>query len=178
MDGVFAMQPFYTRGGFVSAGRDIRFEGAGEPAPTPAGLVDAREVPFAHLVAYDAVHFAVSRPEFLERWITQPQSRALAAVDGSEVRGFGVVRACRCGYKLGPLFAADPAVAEDLFLALGDHARGERIFLDVPEGNAHALAMARRHRMTEVFGCARMYHGPPPDIPADEIFGVTTFELG
>jgi hypothetical protein len=32
--------------------------------------------------------------------------------------------------------------------------------------------------MTEVFGCARMYHGPPPPLPATEIFGVTTFELG
>ena len=33
MDGVFAMQPFYARGGFALAGRELRMEGAGVPAP-------------------------------------------------------------------------------------------------------------------------------------------------
>jgi len=32
--------------------------------------------------------------------------------------------------------------------------------------------------MVEVFGCARMYLGPPPDIARRRIFGITTFELG
>jgi hypothetical protein len=40
------------------------------------------------------------------------------------------------------------------------------------------MALARRHRMREVYGCARMYLGPRPPLPEDEIFGVTTFELG
>lgn len=178
MDGVFAMQPFYERGGFTAAGRDIRFEGVGAASGMPDGLVDAREVPFADLVAYDAAHFAVPRPVFLKRWISQPGGSALAAVHASEVRGFGVARATRRGYKVGPLFANRPEVAEDLFAALGHHARGEPIFLDVPEGNHEALALARRHGMTEVFGCARMYHGPFPHVPSEEVFGVTTFELG
>jgi hypothetical protein len=30
----------------------------------------------------------------------------------------------------------------------------------------------------EVFGCARMYLGPPPALAHRRIFGVTTFELG
>ena len=34
------------------------------------------------------------------------------------------------------------------------------------------------HGMKEVFGCARMVLGPIPKLPDDEIFGVTTFELG
>jgi hypothetical protein len=41
-----------------------------------------------------------------------------------------------------------------------------------------ALALANRHGMTEVFGCARMYYGPAPVLPWDDIYGVTTFELG
>jgi hypothetical protein len=40
------------------------------------------------------------------------------------------------------------------------------------------MALARRHGLREVFGCARMYHGPQPVTPHDEIYGVTTFELG
>jgi Acetyltransferase (GNAT) domain len=132
MDGVFAMQPFYGRGGFVLAERNIRFEGGGEAAATPAGLVDAREVPFADLAAYDAAHFAAPRPVFVDRWISQPDSRALVVMQGSEIQGFGVAQACRRGYKVGPLFAADPGVAEDLFVGLSHVARDRPIFLDVP----------------------------------------------
>ena len=178
MDGVFGMQPFYARGGFAFAGRDLRMEGVGAPAARAPGLVDAREVPPEDLAAYDAGRFPAPRPGFVARWIAQPGARALAAVAGGAVRGYGVVRPCRRGFKVGPLFAADATVAEDLFRGLGDHAAGEPLFLDVPEGNAAAMALARRHGMREVFGCARMYLGPPPDVPEHEVFGVTTFELG
>jgi hypothetical protein len=40
------------------------------------------------------------------------------------------------------------------------------------------MALAQRHGMREVFGCARMYFGPKPVLPEAGIFGVTTFELG
>jgi GNAT superfamily N-acetyltransferase len=178
MDGVFEMEAFYARGGFAPAGRDLRFEGVGAASPIPPGLVGAREVAFDALLAYDAAHFPVPRRRFLERWIAQPGSRALAAVDPGGIRGYGVVRACRRGFKVGPLFAADAAVAEDLLRGLGDHAAGEPLVLDTPEANPAAVAMARRHGMRETFGCARMYLGPAPDLPDAEIFGVTTFELG
>jgi GNAT superfamily N-acetyltransferase len=178
LDGVFEMQDFYARGGFAFAGRDLRFEGVGQGASIGPGLVDAREVPFEALLAYDAAHFATPRAAFLERWIGQSGARALAALEGGELRGYGVIRPCRRGFKVGPLFAADAGVAEDLLLGLGDHARGEPLFLDAPEANPAAIALARRRRMEEVFGCARMYLGPAPALPDHEIFGVTTFELG
>jgi GNAT superfamily N-acetyltransferase len=178
MDGVFAMQGFYERGGFALAGRDLRMEGVGAPAPLAPRLVDARDLPPAELAAYDAGRFPAPRPGFVARWIAQPGARARAAVDGGAIRGYGVVRPCRRGFKLGPLFAADPAVAEDLFRGLADHAAGAPLFLDVPERNAAARALAARHGMREVFGCARMYLGPPPHLPLHEVYGVTTFELG
>ena len=61
MDGVFAMQAFYARGGFVLCNRDLRFEGVGAAA-TPADiLVDLDEVPFAEVARYDAAHFPAPR---------------------------------------------------------------------------------------------------------------------
>src|SRR5262245_4194042 len=138
MDGVFEMQDFYARGGFAPAGRDLRFEGVGEAAPIPPALVDAREVPFDALLRYDDAHFPAPRRAFLECWIAQPDTRALAAVEAGEVRGYGVIRPCRRGFKIGPLFAADAGLAEDLFRALGDQARGEPLVLDTPEANAAA----------------------------------------
>lgn len=178
MDGVPAMRDFYARGGFRAAGRSARFEGVGAAAPTPAGLVEAREVPFGDLLAYDAGRFPAPRPAFLEPWLAQPGARALAAVADGRILGYGVVRPCRRGFKVGPLFAADARVASDLLTGLGDRAAGEPLFLDAPEANPVAAALARARGMREVFACVRMYHGPAPRLPCREIFGVTTFELG
>ena len=88
------------------------------------------------------------------------------------------MRPCRTGYKIGPLFAANAAVAESLFVALASRVPGEPIFLDVPEINRDALALVEHRGMKEVFGCARMVLGPTRELPDAEIFGVTTFELG
>jgi hypothetical protein len=88
------------------------------------------------------------------------------------------MRPCRTGHKIGPHFAANANVAEQLLIALASRVLGEPIFLDVPEINRDALALVARHNMKEVFGCARMVLGPIPKLPDDQIFGVTTFELG
>ena len=63
-------------------------------------------------------------------------------------------------------------------VSLAAAAPGEDLLIDVPERNLAALAMVHRWGMREVFGCARMYLGDPPSLPEEEIFGVTTFELG
>lgn len=178
LDGVFTMQEFYARGGFKFFNRSLRYAGLGEPGPLAETLVDLADVPFDELLSYDSTHFPVSRPQFLKPWITQPDSRALGAVKENGLCGYGVVRACRRGFKIGPLFAKDAETAEDLFCGLSDHAQGQPLFLDAPEINPAAVSLAKHHAMKEVFGCARMYIGAPPDLPHDEIFGVTTFELG
>ncbi len=178
MDGVFAMQAYYAKGGFVLAHRDLRFEGRGVAAASPAGIVDLRQLPIAALEAYDLHHFPAPRPEFLARWIDRPGGHAIGVRDGGALTGYAVLRPCRVGYKIGPLFADDAGIAERLFVALSRRVPGAPIFLDVPESNPAALDLARRHGMVEVFGCAKMYVGPPPRLPESHIFGVTTFELG
>ena len=181
MDGVFTMQDYYARGGFRFVCRDLRFEGRGAEVPGADGadgIVEAASVPFEQIDAYDRRHVPAPRSRFLRPWLRRPGGHALAAVEGEEVHGYAVLRPCRVGHKIGPLFAADAEVAERLFVALSARAPGEPIFLDAPENNPEALALAARHGMTEVFGCARMILGPIPDLPDAEIFGVTTFELG
>ena len=44
--------------------------------------------------------------------------------------------------------------------------------------NHRAIALAKRWGLTPVFETARMYRGPPPELPLDRIFGIATFELG
>jgi ribosomal protein S18 acetylase RimI-like enzyme len=178
MDGVFNMQDWYAKGGFRFAGRDLRFEGtAGNDGGTDR-TVALSAVPFDVLDAYDRAHFPAPRSAFLRRWIESPDSHARGVIRGGLLTGFGVVRRCRTGFKVGPLFADAAPIAEELLRALCARIPGEQVFLDVPERNPAALDLARRAGMTEVFGCARMYYGPQPSLPEHEIFGVTTFELG
>jgi GNAT superfamily N-acetyltransferase len=178
MDGVFDMQDWYARSGFTFSHRSLRFEGVGKAGQPSTGVVPASQAGFERVAAYDRRCFPAPRETFLRPWLTQPDSLALAAVDRDRVVGYGVARRCHEGIKIGPLFADDADVAESLYVSLAAFAPGEPVFLDVPEVNAWAMALVRRHRMLAVFGTARMYLGPPPRLDESRIFGITTFELG
>jgi len=183
LDGVFAMQDYYATGGFVFSHRHMRFrtEIPVRPAASPnvsEGVVPLASVPFDQLLDYDRTCFPASRPTFLQGWISQPDALALGCRRDGRLSGYGVVRRCRQGCKIGPLFADDAAAAAALYAHLAEFAAGGPLYLDAPENNPAAIELVRRHRMSEVFGCARMYLGPPPALAHERVFGVTTFELG
>jgi len=178
MDGVFEMQPFYTRGGFVFSHREIRFEGRAKAGRVDPHITDLNKVSFDELCAYDKQHFPAERTAFIKPWIDQPESLALAYMLNDKLAGYGVIRRCRTGYKIGPLFADSATIAEALFNGLANHVGESTVYLDVPEINDDAMTLVKQHNMHEVFACARMYFGPKPGIKNANIYGVTTFELG
>jgi GNAT superfamily N-acetyltransferase len=176
LDGVVAQQRNYRKSGYRLAYKNVRYQGTGGAAA--AGIVDASSLPFEALAAYDRTCFPAPRERFLRCWLAMPESAALAVLRRGRLAGYGVVRRCRAGHKIGPLFADDAEAAEALFRALAARAADEPFFLDVPEINAEAKALVARHGMTPVFETARMYTGPDPAIALDRVFGVTSFELG
>ena len=185
LDGVVEQQAAYVRSGFRPAWRSLRYGSAApRPVAVPAGAsapVDAGALGIDALVDYDAAVVTAPRAAFLRAWLTLPGHVALAAAGpgpDAPVAGLGVLRPCRDGTKIGPLFAADAATARALFAALAERAPAGPLFLDVPEPNAEGAAIAREAGMEPVFETARMYTGAPPAIPLDRVFGVTTFELG
>lgn len=180
LDGVFARQDYYASLGFTFSHRTLRLRGLGsaDHAPADVELRPLATLPFDDVVAHDATCFGVPRPRFLRPWIDPPGGLALGALVAGRIVGSGVIRRAVDGWKIGPLFASTPEVAEALYSALSAHAAGAAVHLDVPENNPEALALARRHGLVEVFGCARMYLGDPPPTPRTQIFGATTFELG
>jgi len=177
-DGVYAMQDKYQSAyGFSCAWRNIRWKGTALGVASDT-LVPASDVPFNVLTTYDARHFFCQRRSFLEQWLRQPGATALASPEGKNIRGYGMIRPCREGHKIGPLFADSPAIAGEIFDALTATVRGETFFFDTPETNHAAVALARKNRMEEVFGTARIYRGPIPKLPVEHIYGITSFELG
>jgi GNAT superfamily N-acetyltransferase len=178
MDGVFDMQAWYARGGFAFSARNLRFEGRAKASDQSTHTADLSAVPFSLLDRYDQAHFPAPRSRFLQHWINSPGSFGNAVMRQGAVAGYGLIRPCRTGYKFGPLFADDLSTANLIYRDLCSRIAGEPVFLDVPEANPAALSLAQAEGMTEVFGCARMYFGPQPELPIHEIFGITSFELG
>mgnify|MGYP001817588239 CR=1 FL=1 len=183
LDGVFEMQDYYAKGGFSFSHRNMRFRA--EVPSRPATSVDVEKniiplasVPFEQVLDYDHTCFPALRSTFLRQWIAQSDALALGYQRAGKLSGYGVVRRCREGCKVGPLFANDIQVAEALYSYLAVFAAGGPLYLDAPENNPAAMALVQQHQMIEVFGCARMYLGPPPDLMHERVFGVTTFELG
>jgi hypothetical protein len=122
--------------------------------------------------------FPAPRASFLKEWIKQPDSFAYAKLEAKQLRGYGVIRKCRKGYKIGPLFADDRPTAEKIFQALKASVPEETIYLDVPEPNKNAMEIAEKYGMTMVFKTIRMYNQEEPDIRLEGVYGVTSFELG
>lgn len=180
LDGVVAQQPNYRRSGFRLAWRNVRYQGTGlGQTLREQRVVPLAQLPFEALARYAAPFFPAPREAFLRAWIGQPDASALGWIEEGTLRGCGVIRRCRSGWKIGPLFADGEAIAAGLYEALAGAASGtEPVSLDLPEPNAAAVALARRHGMRSVFETARMYTGVAPAVPMERLYGVASFELG
>lgn len=177
LDGVPAQQANYARSGFGLAWRNARYQGIGGGEPA-RGLIDLDEVPFAMIADYDRHVFEAGRRSFLRHWIAQPDAVRLGIVRDGALVGWGMLRPCTEGAKIGPLFADDQGAAERLLDGLLASVPGQAVFLDVPEPNGVANRAAEARGMVPVFETARMYAGSRPEIALERVWGITSFELG
>jgi len=179
LDGVVAQQDNYRRSGFNLAHRNIRCGGQpGVGAPQDARIKAVTGELLDAVLAYDRGFFPAPRESFLRCWLDPVRHQARTFVEDGAVQGYGVIRRCRTGCKIGPLFAETEEGADGLFRSLVAEASSEPVCLDIPEPNPAAQALAARYGLSPVFETARMYRGPDPRLPLSRIFGITTFELG
>ncbi len=185
LDGVLAQHDNYRRSGFQLAHRNIRYQGTGADLsidsvlPVGTRLLSLPTFSLQALAAYDRRFFPADRQSFLRSWISQPQTTALGLLRDQQLLGYGVLRSCRLGHKIGPLFADTTPAAAALLSALcsGTDAAAP-IFLDVPQCNPAAVALAESRGMRKVFETARMYSAGAPDLAPERSYGITSFELG
>lgn len=181
LDAVVAQQANYARDGFVLAYPSHRYETASagpDPRAVPPGVLPLAAFRLAEVLAWDRRTFPAGREAFLRAWLTAPGHVALGLGRDGRLAGFGVLRPCRQGCKIGPLVAEDEAGAHALFHGLMACAPAGPAYLDVPAPNAAAVRLAEAHGMTPMFETGRMYRGPAPDVDLSRLFGVTSFELG
>ncbi|KAJ3151727.1 hypothetical protein HDU89_001775 [Geranomyces variabilis] len=175
--------------------------------PESTTVVPLNQVHIDDLVAFDAQYFSVPRKRFLVNWAEQaPDMHGVALLDnaassgGGRIRAYGVIRQSATGYRVGPLFAQDSDSARVVLLRLIQLARSATaasspssssgtmsedplssslpVFLDAPDTNPAAAELMQGLGMKVVFECARMYHGPAPEVDMDGVFATTTLALG
>ncbi len=148
------------------------------PAPDPTfEIIPATAVGFDALVGFDARHFFGPRAGFLKDWISGEGRESVVALDGGEIVGFAASRRTTVGHRIGPVFTASQDLARQLILTLSAGLAGP-VAIDIPQPNSAALQLVDSLGMTRSFETTRMYRGPEPHLPLDEIFGITTLELG
>lgn len=175
LDGVPEQQANYSSMGFAKVYETVRMSGS-PPAAGDEGIVEVSVDISGELRALDKQCFPDMRDRFLATWLAPPR-QALVAVEDGHVAGYGVVRRCEEGHKIGPLFAQSDAAALRLLYALAKRADGP-VQVDVPSGQAGFSDALRGAGMMPGFSTARMYRGEPPAVAAEKVFGITSLELG
>lgn len=178
MDGVLDMQTFYSKGGFKIAFRDERYKFNSIKIPFSRNVSEINTADFEKVIEYDNLYFGFQRSLFLKNWLQMPESKAIKYTENNKIAGYAVIRKAETGYKIGPLFAENTIVAEELFKSCLNIAPNSPIFLDIPTTNQNAIDLVKKYTGKYIFECARMYHGTPPKIEINNIYGITSFELG
>ena len=180
IDGVTPMLEKYARLGYKLAYNNARYCGTNKSYPLlrDKAIIPLSQVNFERLITYDRRHFPARRDTFLSCWINQEGGKSLGYIHHGELLGYGVIRPCKRGFKIGPLFAENSHIADELFVQLANHANGQPIYLDIPECNPFALDLVKRHQLEKVFETARMYLKKAPIVEIEHIYGITSFELG
>jgi ribosomal protein S18 acetylase RimI-like enzyme len=177
LDAVLQQVNTYQKVGFQPAHSHLRYQGiiTGEISPD---AIDLTTIDFQKLCNYDRQYFPGDRPDFLATWINQPHGKGYGIINDGDLVGYGVIRKVTDGFKIAPLFAENQDLATLLLLALATYAEGSTIYLDVPNINQSAIALVEGYQMKTMFECVRMYKGEKPNINWQNIFAVTTLELG
>lgn len=171
------MIPALERSGFRPYCHITRYRtvGGGEMPRTVIGL---DQVALEAVAAYDGQCFPVKRRRFMECWLSMPLTRGMGVVLDEELVGFGVLRPCWEGFKIGPLFADDVAIADLLFRALVSLEPREPVYLDVNEENEAARDLVRKYRLEPKGRAVRMFNRRQPDMHREKVYGLTAIEFG
>ncbi|MBP1852991.1 GNAT family N-acetyltransferase [Rhizobium halophytocola] len=179
LDGVAPQQANYQTMGFETLYETVRWSGL-STGPDHELVQSVRHPTTDDLPAIEALdrlYFPAHRSAFLQTWIGEHRIAYLAE-SRSGIDGYIVIRRCRDGYKIGPLFAASEEVASGLLQAALSVHPGEVMHIDVPRHQESLTRELDALGFAPGFTTARMYRGEAPDTDLSGVYGVTTLELG
>ena len=161
--------------GFSLSHRNIRYQGTTDGGKDESrGITGLKHIGLGRAEEYDVAVFPASRAKLLRHWMNRRGGTALGIELDGRCVGYGVVVECEHGYHIGPLYAASPELAEVLLAALKTWPpKGRAVYLNVPEVNPPAVAVAKRQGMRKAGETYRMYAAGKPRMAVDNWFGVS-----
>lgn len=179
LDGVVNMVDRYERLDYKAAHENTRYCLKTIPTmPQHPQVTPITHEHFNDLCAYDRLHFPAPRTNFLNAWFKQANAHALVYLDKDKVAGYGVIRQCHEGYRIGPLFANTPEIARALFETMCAKVSTGPVYIDVPRPNQDAIDLTQAYNMIATFTTIRMYRQGFPQLRLAHIYGITSLELG
>ena len=179
VNGLTEGKRFYESYGFRSVCNVIHYQGSiFTESRKSEDVYAAHDVDFRKLAAFDASVFGVPRERFLRAWLETPAMESLCLLEDGEIRGWGCMRRCRRGWRLGPVFALGYEYAEALVRRFAVKTIADDVYMDIPETNVLAIRLAFSLGMTPLSARLRLYRGVQSPEPMDAIYGLTTQDIG
>ncbi|MBM3844772.1 MAG: GNAT family N-acetyltransferase [Verrucomicrobia bacterium] len=175
-------KPVYASLGFKAEWTLTRWERAA--APSKPAMRDPRvrtwQTSDAEAIEpFDAAAFGVSRRQLVETLAKQSRCGLVLETEPGRVAGYGLLRDGSRALYLGPIAAMASDVAAGLVEALLERGGEEKIFWDIPDQNAAAVAWAGQHGFTAQRSLTRMYLGEnaaPGN--SQKVFAIAAPEVG
>jgi hypothetical protein len=179
LNGLPEGRAFYESYGFQPAYNVIRYGGEIFGRSCLSGNIrTAQDLAPEDLLAYDSRFFGWRREKSLRAWLEIPGLESACCVREGELKGWGAMRRCRQGWRLGPVFADRPEYAEEILCHLGRKTMGEDVLLDLPETNTQAIRLAFSLGMVPHSARLRLYRGEAAIQPAEGIYAFTSLDIG
>ena len=182
----------YSKWGFIPSSETTRWEYIGDGNLIQQNynyinldnlsVLNGLDIPSDAVQSYDARRETTPRPHFLSDWLNNLEGNVLALMDSKgSCHGFGRIRPCLLkegkGWRIGPLIADTPELAEQLLSKLINKHPG-KVLLDVPGLNPHAKKLLTNLGFHSISRTLRMYRGYQPPISMSDVYGLACLELG
>ncbi|MBX9704429.1 MAG: GNAT family N-acetyltransferase, partial [Silvanigrellaceae bacterium] len=175
--------PRYQKQGFesqyINQGWTLRNTLSREKEPfTEAQSITPEWLPA--VIHYDKTIFGASRKKLLTEVLKLSCVHSVLLDNEGQVTGFGLIRPCRDGYRVGPLFADTPEQAKQIFSYLIKMVDEDKIIVDIPQKNPFS------NLFVEYFGLKAisegetnaMLKGENIEQNFDKNYGVFSLEIG
>lgn len=84
-------------------------------------------------------HYVTNRELLLKELLLKPKTNGFVFMDDNVIKGFGFIRPCVHGFRIGAVIADTPEIAQTLIAELLVLAQSAPVFIDVPGSNPHGI---------------------------------------